>query len=119
MLKSANRLLTSVLTSSAAASTPGKLAKCLYSAVASTANSNAQHLQEAALEENCILVDENDRSQGLGSKRDCHRVGADGQLKLHRAFSVFLFNSTGDMLIQKRSEHKVSEIYAKTIFNCI
>lgn len=67
----------------------------------------AEQLQEAAMEENCILVDENDRSIGHGSKRDCHRVGADGGLKLHRAFSVFLFNSDGDMLLQKRSSHKV------------
>lgn len=67
-----------------------------------------QQLQEAALEENCILVDENDRSLGHGSKRDCHRVGPDGGIKLHRAFSVFLFNSDGDMLLQKRSSHKVS-----------
>lgn len=74
------------------------------------ATNEAQQLQEAALEENCILVDEHDRSLGYGSKRDCHRVGADGQIKLHRAFSVFLFNSDGDMLLQKRSPHKVSAI---------
>lgn len=79
--------------------------KCFYSAVAAN---KAQLLQEAALEENCILVDENDKSLGLSSKRDCHRVGTDGQIKLHRAFSVFLFNKAGDMLIQKRSSHKVS-----------
>lgn len=74
------------------------------------ATNEAQQLQEAALEENCILVDEHDRSLGYGSKRDCHRVGADGQIKLHRAFSVFLFNSAGDMLLQKRSSHKVSQV---------
>lgn len=79
--------------------------KCFYSAVAAN---KAQLLQEAALEENCILVDENDKSLGLSSKRDCHRVGTNGHIKLHRAFSVFLFNKAGDMLIQKRSSHKVS-----------
>lgn len=73
------------------------------------ATNEAQQLQEAALEENCILVDKHDRSIGYGSKRDCHRVGPDGQIKLHRAFSVFLFNSAGDMLLQKRSSHKVSD----------
>lgn len=66
-----------------------------------------KNLQEIALEENCILVDENDRSLGATSKRDCHRVGIDGDIKLHRAFSVFLFNSRGDMLVQKRSSQKV------------
>lgn len=75
------------------------------------ATKEAQQLQEAALEENCILVDEHDRSIGYGSKRDCHRVGPDGQIKLHRAFSVFLFNSAGDMLLQKRSSHKVSVVF--------
>lgn len=78
--------------------------KCLkmnYSSVA-----EAVKLQEIAMEENCILVNENDEYLGPSSKRDCHLV-SDGKIKLHRAFSVFLFNSNGDMLIQKRSSHKV------------
>lgn len=66
-----------------------------------------KNLQEIALDENCILVDELDRPLGQSTKRDCHRVGADGDIKLHRAFSVFLFNSHGDMLIQKRASQKV------------
>lgn len=57
--------------------------------------------------ENCILVDENDRNIGSASKRDCHRVDGN-DIKLHRAFSVFLFNKDGDMLIQKRSSLKVN-----------
>lgn len=69
---------------------------------------DARHLQEAALAENCILVNENDEAVGLASKRDCHRVNNDGRVKLHRAFSVFLFNSEGDMLIQRRASHKVN-----------
>lgn len=56
--------------------------------------------------ENCILVDTNDTNVGSASKRDCHRVEGD-QIRLHRAFSVFLFNKDGDMLLQKRSSHKV------------
>lgn len=67
----------------------------------------AKALQETALAENCILVDEHDRAIGQSTKRDCHRVDENGHIKLHRAFSVFLFNSNGDMLIQKRSSHKV------------
>ncbi|CAD7084311.1 unnamed protein product [Hermetia illucens] len=65
-------------------------------------------LQELALKENCILVDENDKVTGHTSKRDCHRVSENGRVKLHRAFSVFLFNSDGDMLVQRRSEHKIT-----------
>lgn len=77
------------------------------SGIAAVNQLDAKNLQETALAENCILVDEFDRAIGQSSKRDCHRVGANGQVKLHRAFSVFLFNSNGDMLMQKRSSHKV------------
>jgi hypothetical protein len=56
--------------------------------------------------ENCILVDENDKNIGFASKRDCHKVEHNG-IRLHRAFSVFLFNKNGEMLLQKRSNHKV------------
>lgn len=67
----------------------------------------AQKSQEVSLRENCILVDVNDKPIGHASKRDCHRVD-NGKLLLHRAFSVFIFNTHGDMLVQRRSSHKVS-----------
>lgn len=67
----------------------------------------AQKSQEVSLRENCILVDVHDRATGHASKRDCHRVGDNGSLLLHRAFSVFLFNTKGEMLVQRRSSHKV------------
>lgn len=73
-------------------------------------------LQELALKENCILVDENDKVTGHTSKRDCHRVSENGRVKLHRAFSVFLFNSDGDMLVQRRSEHKVGRVLQIVFF---
>lgn len=88
-----------------------------FSEVAATKDLNAKNLQEAALSENCILVDEFDRVIGQSTKRDCHRVNPDGHIKLHRAFSVFLFNAKGDMLIQKRSDHKVNIIYWFFIYN--
>ncbi|XP_030374007.1 isopentenyl-diphosphate Delta-isomerase 1 [Scaptodrosophila lebanonensis] len=66
-------------------------------------------LQVAALKEQCILVDEKDKAIGAASKADCHRVHAEtGEVKLHRAFSVFLFNSKGEMLVQRRSVHKIT-----------
>ncbi|GAB0093146.1 Isopentenyl-diphosphate Delta-isomerase [Sergentomyia squamirostris] len=68
----------------------------------------AKRLQEVAMNENCILVDENDRPLGQASKKDCHRVSPEGHLKLHRAFSVFLFNTSGEMLLQRRSKHKIT-----------
>lgn len=79
-------------------------AKASYSSSATAAE-----LQELALEENCILVNEQDQPLGNASKRDCHRVDETGNIRLHRAFSVFLFNSKGDMLLQRRSTHKVSQ----------
>lgn len=66
-------------------------------------------LQEHALKEECILVNENDIVTGSASKKDCHRVDpSNGHVKLHRAFSVFLFNTKGEMLVQRRSVHKIT-----------
>ncbi len=52
--------------------------------------------------ESLILVDENDRELGFRSKAECH----EGAGLLHRAFSVFLFNKDGQLLLQQRSKHK-------------
>ena len=51
--------------------------------------------------ENCILVDENDHIIGKDSKVNCHI----GNGKLHRAFSVLLFNNSNELLIQKRGQN--------------
>ncbi|GLV39577.1 Isopentenyl-diphosphate delta isomerase [Carabus blaptoides fortunei] len=64
--------------------------------------------QLAAMEEKCILVDENDKILGNASKKDCHTVQPNGHIPLHRAFSVFLFNNRGDFLLQKRSSAKIT-----------
>jgi isopentenyl-diphosphate delta-isomerase len=48
-----------------------------------------------------ILVDEHDRELGLKDKLDAHRDG-----DLHRAISVFLFDSGGRMLLQRRATGK-------------
>ncbi|XP_050433750.1 isopentenyl-diphosphate Delta-isomerase 1 [Adelges cooleyi] len=64
-------------------------------------------VQEAALEERCILVDENDHECGSASKRDCHRL-VNGHIPLHRAFSVFLFNTREELLLQQRSSTKIT-----------
>lgn len=45
-----------------------------------------------------ILVDVNDRQTGVMEKMEAHEKGL-----LHRAFSVFIFNSHGDMLLQQRA----------------
>ena len=49
-----------------------------------------------------ILVDANDEEIGNLSKAECH----DGDGILHRAFSLFLFNDQGNLLLQRRSAEK-------------
>ena len=51
--------------------------------------------------EEVILVDTNDNPVGTIEKLEAHHRGL-----LHRAFSVFLFNSNGEMLLQKRAKQK-------------
>ena len=64
--------------------------------------------QVRLLSEECILVDENDQAIGSDSKKNCHlNTGIDAG-KLHRAFSVFLFNSEGKLLLQQRSASKIT-----------
>uniref|UniRef100_A0A0A9Y2Z6 isopentenyl-diphosphate Delta-isomerase n=1 Tax=Lygus hesperus TaxID=30085 RepID=A0A0A9Y2Z6_LYGHE len=65
-------------------------------------------VQEASLNETCILVDANDKVVGKASKEQCHLVGPNGEIPLHRAFSVFIFNSQHDLLLQKRSSTKIT-----------
>lgn len=48
--------------------------------------------------ENVILVDEHDNEQGLMEKMEAHRQGL-----LHRAFSVFILNDKGELMVQQRA----------------
>lgn len=49
-----------------------------------------------------ILVDHRDNDIGSEEKDQCHRIPT----KLHRAFSIFIVNRFGQMLIQKRAGTK-------------
>ncbi|PXF20305.1 MAG: hypothetical protein CXX71_05825, partial [Methanobacteriota archaeon] len=60
--------------------------------------------QTSMMDEECILIDEDDNPLGPGSKVLCHL----GEGRLHRAFSVLLFNSEGRLLIQKRAGSKIT-----------
>ena len=51
--------------------------------------------------ENIILIDEEDNKIGVIEKLEAHKLG-----KLHRAFSIFVFNTKGEMLIQQRAKEK-------------
>ncbi len=53
------------------------------------------------MEEKVILVDENDNPIGLMPKMQAHE-----EAKLHRAFSVFVFNDKNEMMLQQRAAHK-------------
>nr|QYV43149.1 isopentenyl-diphosphate delta isomerase [Colaphellus bowringi] len=78
---------------------------------ASSLAKSKEHLdpaQETSLSEQCILVDDTDKIIGQASKRECHSVQKNGDIPLHRAFSVFLFNQKGDLLLQKRSSQKIT-----------
>jgi isopentenyl-diphosphate Delta-isomerase len=52
--------------------------------------------------EQLILVDENDNQTGYMDKASCH----DGDGLLHRAFSLFVFDEDGRLLMQRRSATK-------------
>lgn len=65
--------------------------------------------QASLLKEKCIAVDVNDKAIKSISKEEAHLLGPSGELPpLHRAFSVFLFNTKNELLMQQRSKHKIT-----------
>lgn len=52
-------------------------------------------------EEKVILVDRDDNETGVMEKMEAHRKGL-----LHRAFSIFIFNSRGQLILQQRAKQK-------------
>ncbi|MBW6490074.1 MAG: isopentenyl-diphosphate Delta-isomerase [Lentimicrobium sp.] len=50
------------------------------------------------MEELVILVDQDDRQTGVMEKMKAHR-----EAMLHRAFSVFVFNTRGELMLQQRA----------------
>lgn len=53
------------------------------------------------MEEQVVLVDEKDNKIGLMPKMEAHEKAF-----LHRAFSVFVFNEKGELMLQQRAAHK-------------
>uniref|UniRef100_A0A0R3RFW1 isopentenyl-diphosphate Delta-isomerase n=1 Tax=Elaeophora elaphi TaxID=1147741 RepID=A0A0R3RFW1_9BILA len=62
-------------------------------------------VQNNYLNEQCIIVDENDKPLRSESKQFCHSAST---LTLHRAFSVFLFTENNGMILQKRAAQKLT-----------
>ncbi len=53
------------------------------------------------MKEFIILVDKNDKEIGSDEKLKVHKEGS-----LHRAFSIFIFNSKKELMLQQRAESK-------------
>lgn len=53
------------------------------------------------MKEKVILVDENNKEIGFEEKMRAHI-----ECKLHRAFSIFVFNSKNELLLQRRAKSK-------------
>jgi hypothetical protein len=65
--------------------------------------------EELMHKDECIVVDDTDCVVGHQSKAACHRfLPAQPQGILHRAFSVFLFNPQGELLLQQRAADKIT-----------
>jgi len=65
--------------------------------------------QDFLIHDTCVTVNEKDEIQGALSKKECHQFipgSPDGHL--HRAFSVFLFNSDNKLLLQQRASDKIT-----------
>jgi isopentenyl-diphosphate Delta-isomerase len=62
------------------------------------ARTSTDAFQPTDRQEMLILVDERNRRIGLGEKLDVHRRG-----RLHRAFSIFLADAQGRVLLQRRA----------------
>lgn len=60
------------------------------------------------MEELCIVLDYNDIPIGAGTKKLCHLMSNINEGLLHRAFSVFLFNEDGKLLLQQRADEKIT-----------
>lgn len=57
------------------------------------------------MEEQVVLVDDLDNPLGIIDKMEAHRLGL-----LHRAFSVFIFNTKGELLLQQRALNKYHSV---------
>ena len=58
-------------------------------------------MSEHSINNEIVLVDENDAAIGTAEKMQTHLTG-----QLHRAFSIFVFNSHGHLLLQRRAHTK-------------
>lgn len=97
---------------SSSSSSPSFFARSLVTSTMDdlTADSTMDAVQRRLMfEDECILVDESDNVIGHDTKYNCHLMeNINAGKALHRAFSVFLFNSKYELLLQQRSSTKVT-----------
>ncbi|KAK5709305.1 isopentenyl-diphosphate delta-isomerase idi1 [Elasticomyces elasticus] len=60
------------------------------------------------MDEVCIVLDDHDNPIGSASKKVCHLMENIDKGLLHRAFSVFLFDSQNRLLLQQRATEKIT-----------
>ncbi|WP_245561809.1 isopentenyl-diphosphate Delta-isomerase [Lamprocystis purpurea] len=73
----------------------------LKSAIVSHSSEGSARVGRQDALERVIVVDDQDHALGDGDKLDVHQRGL-----LHRAFSIFIFNAGGDLLLQRRADTK-------------
>ena len=66
-------------------------------------NVHPHEAESLMAEEQLILVDERNRATGTAGKTAVHQAGL-----LHRAFSIFIVDERGRMLLQQRSREEIS-----------
>ncbi len=65
--------------------------------------------EDMMIKDECILVDNDDHIIGHASKRQAHTfTNENPRGQVHRAFSVFLFNDEGKLLLQQRAADKIT-----------
>ncbi|KAL4758699.1 isopentenyl-diphosphate delta-isomerase IDI1 [Aspergillus foveolatus] len=64
--------------------------------------------QVRLMDEVCIVLDDDDKPIGSASKKTCHLMTNIDRGLLHRAFSVFLFDSRNRLLLQQRASEKIT-----------
>ncbi|KAL5338301.1 NUDIX hydrolase domain-like protein [Aspergillus crustosus] len=81
-------------------------------AITSVTNSNDlagyDDEQVCLMDEVCIVLDDDDKPIGSASKKTCHLMTNIDRGLLHRAFSVFLFDSQKRLLLQQRASEKIT-----------
>lgn len=65
--------------------------------------------EDLMIKDECIVLDANDQIIGHDTKKAVHIFSSENPRGiLHRAFSVFLFNSEGKLLLQQRAKEKIT-----------